>query len=339
MPIIKLLLVQTIRDLLVTLIDQARLRIHEAMSTANKQARCACSHQRPRAPTYTQFILSGDHNNNLSLSRPITQVRHRRTPAPNAVRRITNQAKFSTGNPSLTSFLRFPPEVRVQIYGELLLCNDTIQYGMCATHMCLVVHEHWLKKRPVEFRHRLHPAILECCRVINEEGSEVLYGQNRFQIDHWDGHRHVSKTWPLAPSAIRLIRSLHLPHHKDPKPPVMLKVTKLFPKLAHLTVELHDGQVDRLQDFLLIVAKQLKQIREVLLLVHLSWTAGEGLWRRHHRSERTTKAFSSRSYRWLWIEQVKCQIHQDVHWEFEEETDGLSASYGSIGEMKIVLNT
>ena len=310
------------------------------MSAAYERDRCGCSHQRvPGPPTFTQLTLIGDHNNHLSIFRPVRQVRHRRTPAPNAVRRIANEPNFSTANTSLTSFLRFPPEVRIQIYQQLLIFNDTIQYGICATHLCLVVREYGVKKRPLEYRHRLYPAILECCRAINQEGSEVLYGGNRFCIEPWDRHKLVSKTWALASSAISLIRSVQFSQHGGGELPATLKVTNIFPKLQHFSYELFDGQVDCWQDFLSTVAEQLKQIPKVLLVVHLSWVAAEYLWRQHHRSRRMTGEFSSQTYQRLWIEQIMSQTHQDVQWKFEAETDELDLTYGSIGKLEILLNT
>jgi hypothetical protein len=82
-----------------------------------------------------------------------------RTPAPNAVRRIANTPTFSTTDASLTTFLRFPPEIRLQIYRLLLIADDRIRYHVCVRKMCFLVPPELRGKK--EYRHGLFPAILE----------------------------------------------------------------------------------------------------------------------------------------------------------------------------------
>lgn len=84
----------------------------------------------------------------------------------------------------MTAFLRFPPEIRIVIYRQLLLPRTTyeIQYHLCPVNKRLWLARRYNSTRPPFFRHGLFPAILRCCRRTYLEGRDVLYGENHFRI-------------------------------------------------------------------------------------------------------------------------------------------------------------
>jgi hypothetical protein len=104
-----------------------------------------------------------------------------RTPAPNAVRRIANTPTFSTTDASLTTFFRFPPEIRLQIYRLLLIADGGIKYHVCLLKTCFLVPPELRGKK--KYRHGLFPAILETCRTIHREANPILYEKNEFKVN------------------------------------------------------------------------------------------------------------------------------------------------------------
>jgi hypothetical protein len=104
-----------------------------------------------------------------------------RTPAPNAVRRIANTPTFSTTDASLTTFFRFPPEIRLQIYRLLLIADGEIKYHVCLLKTCFLVPPELRGKD--KYRHSLFPSILETCRTIHREANPILYEKNEFKVN------------------------------------------------------------------------------------------------------------------------------------------------------------
>lgn len=102
----------------------------------------------------------------------------RRTQAPNAIKRITHAPFFSTVNRQLTSLLRLPYNVRLQIYLYLLRCGE-MQYQVCLDTSRLVIASETGDRLPYPYlRHGLFPSILETCRLVNAEASPILYASN-----------------------------------------------------------------------------------------------------------------------------------------------------------------
>jgi hypothetical protein len=132
----------------------------------------------PSLPTFTQTRLINKLGL-LSISKPTpAPIKHHRTPLPHAVRRIANTPTFSTTDPSLTTFCRFPPEIRIQIYRLLLKYDGQIRYGVCLIKKCIILRH--FRSAHFRARHGLFPSILECSRLINRDGTAVLYGENYF---------------------------------------------------------------------------------------------------------------------------------------------------------------
>jgi hypothetical protein len=134
----------------------------------------------------------------LTLSPPVRPLPYR-TPAPHAVRRIANTPTFRTTDPSLTTFLRIPAEIRIDIYRLLLKHSSGINYLICSVKQRLVAPRCWCTGNKWPWiRHGLFPAILECCRTMNREGNAVLYGENRFRLGCGCGWGPVVNSWEFA---------------------------------------------------------------------------------------------------------------------------------------------
>lgn len=197
--------------------------------------RCTVTHRcKP-----TQAILHS-RNGLLSFCWP-SKPPHPRTPAPHAVRRIANEPAFSTNDPNLTSFLRFPAEIRMQIYRLLLLYHDlrSIEYHICLITRRLVLPRRMRKPYYPWMRHGIFPAILECCRTIEQEASEVLYGENRFSLgcSAMDGSSHweAVHSWPLGSNCFRHITQLQAEDQWLKDPP-RVEHLALFPQLKSLVI-------------------------------------------------------------------------------------------------------
>jgi len=136
-------------------------------------------------PLYIQMILSSE-NGYLKMLAP--QTRQYCTPAPNAVRRMANTPRFATTDPSLTSFLRLPAEIRLQIYALLLLAKESIEYRLCPTKSRFVLRsglygQPCIRGAVPYIRTAIFPSILRCCRLIYREGTPILYGENIFEFE------------------------------------------------------------------------------------------------------------------------------------------------------------
>jgi hypothetical protein len=133
----------------------------------------------PSLPTFTQTRLTNKLGL-LSISTlTLAPIKYHRTPLPHAVRRIANTPTFNTTDPSLTTFCRFPPEIRIQIYRLLLKYDRQIGYAACLIKKYIIRAD--FGRRQYRARHGLFPSILECCWLINREGTAVLYGENYFK--------------------------------------------------------------------------------------------------------------------------------------------------------------
>lgn len=136
-------------------------------------------------PSYTQTILNS--SNGYSQLR-VPQTRQYCTPAPNAVRRMANTPSFTTTDPRLTSFLRLPAEIRLQIYALLLLADKSIPYGLCPTKSRFVLRsglpgQPYIRGALPYTRIAIFPSILRCCRLIHREGTPILYSRNTFELE------------------------------------------------------------------------------------------------------------------------------------------------------------
>lgn len=159
---------------------------------------------------------------------------------------MTHEPFFSTTDPSLTSFLRFPYDVRLQIYIYLLI-HGSVCYDLCLQRrrIVLAVDTSHPRRQYPYFRHGLFPAILECCRLINDEATPILYGRNHFSV----GCRvfdptsvHILNSWPMSERNLKLITSLRLTWHshqsKEPPRITAWLIPRLLPALKAVKVNM-----------------------------------------------------------------------------------------------------
>ncbi|KAJ4305700.1 hypothetical protein N0V90_001231 [Kalmusia sp. IMI 367209] len=164
---------------------------------------------------YTQRTLASK-NGSLALSpRPpparAPRSHHPCTPAPNAVRRCANTPTFSTNDARLTTFLRFPAEIRVEIYKLLLIqeSSKTVQYQVCPSTLQLVLRTWGGCGHPRPWiRHFIFPSILRCCRTTHREGTPILYAENWFSVEMPNDYL-VVRSWPLPRENLEKISKVH----------------------------------------------------------------------------------------------------------------------------------
>ncbi|KAH0543163.1 hypothetical protein FGG08_002508 [Glutinoglossum americanum] len=151
-------------------------------------------------------------------------------------------ATFSDERPNRPSFLILPPEIRLPIYRHLLVTNRTILHAICPSAGELRIVEYVEYGRTV--RHYLHPEILETCRLINEEGTPLLYGENTFRRQFsWPRGPYrptVCRNWRLSDRSLQYIsriwifRQYNMWHAANGD----LRVLNDFPALKVLEVEI-----------------------------------------------------------------------------------------------------
>jgi hypothetical protein len=264
----------------------------------------------------------------------------RRTPAGKAVRNIANTPIFSTTDPSLTAFLRFPPEIRLQIYSYLLISGQAIQRGICPIKFCLVeLEEIWASPRQVPFRHRLFPTILECCRKINEEGSAVLYGKNMFEVErHRRDYCSIVSTWSPARAKLLSITRLSFTYYplcecmQDRKIP---EIMVLFPALSEVKICLQDVLVEELAIFLVEASDKLQWMKRFLLEIQVNHRAGQVICRQWQSHQLTDEGMCRSAYQEPLLKQQSLWKNRGVRWEWDPVTHCFSRAHGVLGTLKV----
>lgn len=257
----------------------------------------------------------------------------RRTPAGKAVRNIANTPTFITTDPSLTTFLRFPPEVRLQIYGYLLISYQTIHLDICPLTFCLV-------ERTWQFRLRIFPTILECCRQINEEGSAVLYGQNMFEVERYEKHYGTITIATWSPVRENLLCITRLTLTFDPDCECLqdrktLELMNLFPALKEVNIRLEDISVEEWVAFLVEACGELQRMKKFMLEIHAYHKAGQIICKQWPPFLLTDEEMCLRIYREPFLQQQAVWKNRGVRWDFEQEPDSLSRCYGILGSLRV----
>jgi hypothetical protein len=262
----------------------------------------------------------------------------RRKPAGKAVRNIANTATFSTTDPSLTSFLRFPPEVRIQIYGYLLLSHQNIQYGICPVTQCLVwrksIWRRWI-------RHGLFPAILECCRTINEEGSAILYLQNSFMVEYFRRSCPVVAVWSPARANLFSITRLRLVYMRDEclqdlRTPETLD---LFPALQEVKIWLQNVLVGEWTTFLGETSVRLQRLKKFMLQIHVSDNPTIVIWNQWPGPLITDEERCLRAYQGPFLKEEDIWKGRRVKWEFDPEPDLCARSHAVLGDLRVLVES
>jgi hypothetical protein len=235
-----------------------------------------------------------------SISLPAAPIRRHRTPLPHAIRRIANTPTFSTTDPSLTTFLRFPPEIRVEVYRLLLKYDDVIQYGICPVKLRLVGRKNKYSRTHPWIRHGLFPSILECCRITNREGSVVLYGENWFQIERWESDYPVFETWGPRRQNLDSITMLSLGYVSSDICAQDRKVSEkldLFPGIKEVSIYLPDLSAEGWKAFFAEASGKLDRIGKVTLQINISQTKRVVIYRRQITvSQNTLNGMCLRTY-------------------------------------------
>jgi hypothetical protein len=92
----------------------------------------------------------------------------------------------------------------------------------------------WLKQDHPWARHGLFPAILECSRLVNQEGSKVLYGENQFLLGC--SNKGAVNSWPLGKGCLEHISQLDAFYSPLSDTPVAEQLV-LFQRLSSFAME------------------------------------------------------------------------------------------------------
>jgi hypothetical protein len=213
----------------------------------------------PSLPTFTQTRLTNKLGL-LSISKPTpAPIKHHRTPLPHAVRRIANTPTFSTTDPSLTTFCRFPPEIRIQIYRLLLKYDRQIGYAACLIKKCIIRAD--FGRRQYRARHGLFPSILECCWLINREGTAVLYGENYFENSCYISPLPVFDI--PCPNVLAITKMRFSWYLGDNN----LEKMDLLPSLAEVRIDVWDIGAFEWQIFLSQISERVRSMRKVIFYI------------------------------------------------------------------------
>lgn len=196
------------------------------------------------APYQQSFLVLTPQGLHFELPRPPPPYR---TPAPNIVKRMTRAPVFSSTDKSLASLLRLPYDIRLQILRYLLRCGG-VQYELCLDTSRLILFNHYgCQPYPYE-RHGIFPSILETCRLMYDEGSAVLYGENRFKLSRCSLTREnrrwlIFNSWPMAERNTRLVTQVYLGSWGHPTADDRAKILAnpfvVFPAVRHVSVHLN----------------------------------------------------------------------------------------------------
>ena len=257
-----------------------------------------------------------------------------------------------TSNPSLTTFLRFPAEIRLKLYRLLLRYDGVIQHDICPMRLRLVAQDSISSRGSSAvtapwIRHGLFPSILECCRLINREGSAVLYGENWFQIEHRPSRAPVFQTWGLAQRNVDSITMLSLAYDpyddliassQDPK--LLMAELDLFPRIKQLKIHLDDFSIDEWDAFLGLVAARLKEMRSFMLEINISQDAGTPICKSNTKAalERSTEEVCLRAYEPTFRKHEDIWTGRQVRWEFDECMDDYARCHCVLGCLRIFLD-
>lgn len=301
-----------------------------------------CARDITEKPLWRQLTLL-NHTGVIFLGPGPSKEPYPRTPASNQVRRMTRSPIFSTTDPSRTSFLRFPPEIRIRIYRLLLQCDENIQFYLCPIYLRLIYRQshrgNWIRK---QVRHGLFPSILECCKTIYGEGSPVLYGENQFNVEGQSlSKMPLKQTWPMRPHNLHEITALYVSHslsYDDHCNATIFPQLQKLPNLKRIKISLSDPFPNQLRDFLIEATLYLARIRQVTLGINICHTTTD-LFRQSYDQVDINdyKLLCVAGYKPAILKGTQTWPTRRVSWEFKMCTDELSLSYGCVGYLSIRL--
>lgn len=317
--------------------------IHQTMapthpSPPREHAKCFAKPAQP--PRQARLVLT---EQSLCLKLPPV-IPPPRSPAPNAVRRIIHTPFFSTTDPSLISFVRFPYDIRRQIYTYLLCSSSSIQYNMCVPMQRLIMTVHHRRNHPYE-RHGLFPSILECCRLTNEEGTPILYGHNEFKImccGDLGAHWQACNSWPLAENSMKQMTRLNMGYYSKNRLPRLdfsspRYYCNFFPALrvARITMTLGASEWE---EFLTDYVDCLKSIPTMEFRLDMLRDDLHIMWRKHGRRDEDGKAVIKdfqglclRPYQQV-CDKLTNMVRKKETWHWYNRSD----DYGPYVEMRVL---
>lgn len=216
----------------------------------------------------------------------------RRSPVPNAVKRMRHEPFFSTSEKSLTCLLRLPYDVRLPILLYLLRCSG-VRYQLCIATNRILMIDHTAQRYPY-VRHGMFPSILQTCSVLHEEGARILYGENSFKLSecamrHKDGWYQVLNSWPAPEQHTRLATGLGMTFWRGPfeelSAPILMEPFVRFPALRHVCIEFN-GSLAKWEEFMASYADVLGAISKVDLTIYCEGRELIETWRRQESMRR-----------------------------------------------------
>lgn len=276
----------------------------------------------------------------LSISPMPTTSHQCSTPVPHAVRPMTNMSTVSTNDSRLTTFLRFPPEIRIRIYRLLLKYDGIIRYGICPANLHLAWQRSGFGRKCPRIRHGLFPSILQCCRLLNREGSAVLYGENWFRLG--TSSDTILTTWNPGRHSLDSITMLSLGYNwrdscaQDRR---WLDTWELLPSIKEVRIHLYDLSAGEWENFLREASDKLTGVRKAMLTIYVSGRAGTMICENLKLcSQNTIQDMCLQTYHPPFRRQRSIWNNRNVRWEFEECEDEYARSHCILGDLKVFLD-
>ncbi|OCL08583.1 hypothetical protein AOQ84DRAFT_354416 [Glonium stellatum] len=178
----------------------------------------------------------------VALRKPPLELRPR-SRAHKRIETTTADQRTASYSKSRNSILVLPPELRLLIYRYLLVSNDDYNHYL----ICPSTDGLHIVTRNGYSTHNVHPEILATCRLINREGTPMLYEENVYHRDfYWPHKSHLSNErcpWPILGSyrlnsqKIHFISRIHLcRQYHQWLLGGELKVLRDFPSLKELQI-------------------------------------------------------------------------------------------------------
>lgn len=233
-------------------------------------------------------------------------------------------------NPA-SSLLRLPPELRLRVYRHLLLTRSYYPIFHGPRNFHLQIH----LRHPQLYPGDLWPEILATCKLIHQEGTPILYGENTFEQQFsWPPKRLFSSIpWPqaltskLSNMSVGCISSMYLSdqHHKWLDDRRELQIFQSFPGLQYLKLRIPlaalspEERVEMeslLENSLKSVSQKPKPLRRCRYYIRLPWDSALQAW-----SQAGAKDFSPHRKLKTHLERIMKEnslfTHQRVIWHFE----------------------
>jgi hypothetical protein len=184
----------------------------------------------------------------------------------------------------------------------------------------------------------IFPAILECCREINEEGSAILYGKNMFEIERYRSCYPVVETWSPGQTNLTSVTRLSLlscSWLKCLQERKTLELMDLFPALREVNIRLEDVLVEEWVAFLEEACDRLHRMKKFTLEIHVSQKAGTVICEQWRGSGAAAEKWCLETYKEPFLKQQDVWKNREVRWEFDEVTDSYARCHCVLGTLSV----